>query len=63
MRGPMVSVGITGEDFARERHPGSLAAAGQKIFAQFDEVFGASGRLAAPVARKQRAAALGNRLQ
>ena len=59
----MVSVAVTGEDFARQRDAGGLAPAGQQIFAQLDEAFGAGRRIAAPVAGQQRAAALGNRLQ
>ena len=52
-----------GENFAGERDARGFPAAGQKILAQLDEVFGAGRRIAAPVAGKQRAAALGNRLQ
>ena len=54
---------VTGEDFARQRHAGGLAAAGQQIFAQLDQAFRASRRLAAPVAGEQRAAALGDGLK
>ena len=56
-------LGIAAEDFARQRHAGGLAAAGQQVLAQFDQALGAGGGVAAPVARQQRAAALGNGLQ
>ena len=54
---------IAAEDLARQRDAGGLAAAGQEILAQLDQALGAGGRIAAPVARQQRAAALGNGLQ
>jgi hypothetical protein len=54
---------VMAEDGAGERDAGSFPAAGQKMFAQLDEAFGARRRIATPVTGKQRAAALGNRLQ
>ena len=60
---PGGELAVAAEDFARQRHAGGLAAAGQQVLAQLDQAFGAGGGLAAPVARQQRAAALGNGLQ
>ena len=56
-------VGVAAKNLTCKRDAGSLATAGQKIFAQFDQALGTSGGIAAPIARKQRAAALGNGLQ
>ena len=54
---------VTGEDFAGERDAGGFPAAGQQILAKLDEAFGARRRIATPVTGKQRASALGYRLQ
>jgi len=54
---------VTGENLAGKRDAGSFPPTGQKMFAQLDEVFGTRRRIATPVTGKQRAAALGNRLQ
>jgi hypothetical protein len=58
---PGSELGIAAEDFARQRHAGGLAAAGQQVLAQFDQALGAGRGIAAPVAAavKQRAPALG----
>ena len=34
-------IGVAAEDFARQRHPGGLAAARQKILAKLDQIGGA----------------------
>ena len=60
---PGGQLAIAAEDFARPGDAGGLAAAGQEVLAQLDQALGAGGRLDAPVARQQRAAALGDRLQ
>ena len=51
------------DQLAGERDPGGLPPAGQKMFAQLDEIFGTRRRIATPVTGKQRASALGYRLQ
>ena len=50
---------VAAENFARA----GFAATGQEVLAQFDQALGEGCRLAAPVARQQRAAPLGNGLQ
>jgi hypothetical protein len=54
---------IAGEDLPRQRHPGTLPANRQKLFAQFGETLGIgeTGRLVP--ALDQRAAAFGDGLQ
>src|SRR5205085_12108274 len=56
---------VAREDFARERHAGGFAAAGEQVFTELRQAFRALLGDAAPVARAvdERAAALGNRLQ
>ena len=51
---------VFGKELAGERHAGRLAAAGQKLLAQFDETFRAHRRRGAAVARQveQRTAAI-----
>ena len=56
-------VGVAAKNFTCKRDARSLATAGQKTFAQFDQALGTSGGIAAPIARKKRTTALGNGLQ
>ena len=56
---------VAREDFARERHAGGFAAAGQQVFTELRQAFRALLGDAAPITRAidERAAALGDRLQ
>jgi hypothetical protein len=55
--------GIAREYFLRQRHAGSLAAAGQQVLAELDQTRGAFMRRFAPLALDQCAAAIRDALQ
>ena len=60
---PGCQLGVTRQNFLRQRHAGSLAAAGQQVLAQFNQTRRTfMGRLA-PLALDQGAAAVGDALQ
>jgi len=55
MRGPMVSFGVTGKDFARQRRPRGFAAP-TKVLAQLDQLSERDEASTRPATIKQRAA-------
>jgi len=55
--------GVVRQYFLRQRHAGSLAAAGQQVLAEFDQTGGAFMRRFAPLALDQCAAAVRDALQ